>query len=265
MYNFQKFSHTLKNKFQKGMDKKMKYINKNNRKEVIINIVGIIVLTGLILISGAMSQEKQTVETGVPLQQTSHQPQIASEVLRFHVIANSDSEEDQSLKLKVKEAVLTSLRPKLANAKTAKEAEEIIASNMEEIQLVADEVIASEGYTYKSKGVLGKTAFPVKQYGDMIFPAGEYEAFRILLGEAEGKNWWCVMFPTLCYVDETYDVITEENKEQFKEILTEEEYESLFMEENKEENMDESTKEARFFYKLKTAVWMNKVIDYFSK
>ena len=62
----------------------------------------------------------------------------------------------------------------------------------------------------------------------MIVPAGEYEAFRILLGEAKGKNWWCIMFPTLCYVDEVYDVITEENKAKFQEILTKEEYENLF-------------------------------------
>ncbi len=253
------------------MGKKMDYIEKNKTGKIIINIVGMTVLAGLLLVSSMVSWKMSVINIGSiksgtesvesQLQQSSYQPQIASEVLRFHVIANSDSDEDQSLKLKVKEAVLLALRPKLADAKTAKEAEAIISSNMKEIEAVADAVIKEEGYSYKSKGVLGKTTFPIKQYGDMVFPAGEYEAFRILLGKAQGKNWWCVMFPTLCYVDETYDVITEENKEQFREILTEEEYKSLLL----EENGGDTTKKTRVFYKLKSTVWLNKVIDYFSK
>ncbi len=187
----------------------------------------------------------------------SYQSQIAEEVLRFHVIANSDREEDQTLKLKVKETVLTTVRPMLAEVNSKEEAERIIFDNMDKIEAAADKVIKEEGYSYVSKGVIGKTTFPVKQYGDMVFPAGEYDAVRILLGEAAGKNWWCVMFPSLCYVDETYDVITEENKEQFREILTEEEYNSLL------DTMTNS--EPQVFYKLKSVVWINKVIDYFSK
>ena len=223
---------------------------RNMKKENLINIIGIFTLAGLLLVSAAESREPQ-------ISMVSHQPQLAEEVLRFHVIANSDSEEDQDLKLKVKEAVLETVRPMLDDAQSAREAEMIIFNHMEEIEDVADEVIEKEGYTYSSKGVLGKTTFPVKQYGDMVFPAGEYEAFRILLGEAKGRNWWCVMFPTLCYVDETYDVITEENKEQFREILTEEEYNSLLS--------ASGNSESQVFYKLKSVVWLNKVIDYFSK
>ena len=225
---------------------------KNNTKEIIISIIGIITLAGLLLVSVVCNREQQ-------INAASYQPQIAEEVLRFHVIANSDSEEDQSLKLKVKEAVLESVRPMLTDVQTRKEAEAILASHMQEIEAVADKVIAKEGYDYTSLGLLGKTTFPVKQYGDMVFPAGEYEAFRILLGEARGKNWWCVMFPTLCFVDETYDIITEENKEAFREILTEEEYESLL------NDTDSQNEETKVFYKLKSVVWLNKVIDYFSK
>ena len=220
----------------------------HSRVETFINLIGIITLAGLLLVSGAYKKE-QSVNTAAQ-----YQPQIAEEVLRFHVIANSDSDEDQRVKLKVKEAVLESVRPMLANVKTVEEAEEIIEANMPVIETVADNIILEEGYAYKSKGVLGKTNFPIKQYGDMVFPAGEYEAFRILIGEAKGKNWWCVMFPTLCFVDETYDVITEENKEQFREILTEEEYESLL-----------TGNEPQTFYKLKSAIWFHKVIDYFRK
>lgn len=247
----------------------MAYIGKwtavwqNNRREAIINIVGVAVLAGLLL-TGAVWNERGK-EGAVSCQE-----QLAKEVLRFHVIANSDSMEDQSVKLRVKEAVLEAMRAKLADVNTAEEAKAVIAANMEEMEAVADRVLADEGYTYRSNAVLGKTTFPVKQYGDMIFPAGEYEAFRILLGEAEGKNWWCVMFPTLCYVDEAYDVITEENKEKFREILTEEEYESLFAD-SEGKNVQTAGKkgkrseEVKVFYKLKSALWLNKVIDYFSK
>ena len=243
---------------------------KYDRKERIINIIGIITLAGLLLVSVIDSKEQQ-------IKTVSYQSQIAEEVLRFHVIANSDSEEDQKLKLKVKEAVLEAVRPMLVKADSKEMAETILQKNMGEIEAVADRVILAEGYDYKSIGVLGKTTFPVKQYGDMLFPAGEYEAFRILIGEAKGKNWWCVMFPTLCYVDEAYDVITEENKEQFREILTEEEYESLLttMKFAKDREMDnkekisvteEQREEAgRIFYKCKSLIWVNKMIDYFSK
>ena len=242
------------------------------KKESVINIIGIIVLAGLLIVSAAfgdMQKKKERAEA--------YQPQIAGEVLRFHVLANSDSEEDQQLKLKVKEEVLAAVRPMLEEAESKAEAEEILQKNMQAIEAVADNVIFTEGYDYKSKGVIGKTTFPVKKYGDMVFPAGEYEAFRILLGEAKGKNWWCVMFPTLCYVDEVYDVITEENKEQFQEILTEEEYNSLLatMESACREEMDkdeevpaskgQGEKKGKVFYKMKSLIWLNKMIDYFAK
>ena len=236
----------------------------NDKKEMFINLIGLIVLAGLLLVNGIYNGQ-QVMETAL------YQPHIAEEVLRFHVIANSDSEEDQNLKLKVKEAVLQCVRPMLSDAKTKEEAEKIITQNMTEIEIAANEIIAKEGFSYTSKGVLGKTTFPMKQYGDMVFPAGEYEAFRILIGEAKGKNWWCVMFPTLCFVDETYDVITEENKEQFREILSEEEYESLLQSmevlsnESKLGNKNQNNGENKVFYKLKSAIWLNKVIDYLRK
>lgn len=206
--------------------------------------------------------QKRTIEAN---SSNNYQSQIAEEVLRFHVIANSDSKEDQELKLKVKETVLATVRPMLAEANSKEEAENIVLANMNEIESVADKVIKEEGYFYSSKGVIGKTTFPIKQYGDMVFPAGEYEAFRILLGEAKGKNWWCVMFPTLCYVDEAYDVITEENKEQFREILTEEEYESLLLTMEATQNEVDEKQTGQIFYKCKSLIWLNKMIDYFSK
>ena len=160
------------------------------------------------------------------------------------------------------------LCPMLSEATTKNEAKSILYNHIKEVETEANKIIAKEGYAYKSQAVLGKTTFPIKQYGDMVVPAGEYEAFRILLGEAKGKNWWCIMFPTLCYVDEVFDVITEENKVQFKEVLTKEEYESLFAIEeleNVELDLKKDNLEEKTFYKLKSMVCLNKVIDYFRK
>lgn len=239
----------------------MGYIMKNRKRQhiinYIVNVVGIIVLVGFFFVG----------------KEVGYQEQIAKEILRFHVIANSDSEKDQTLKLKVKEGILNMLRPMLSDAKNIEEAETIIFNHMKEIEKEANKIIEKEGYSYKSQGILGKTTFPIKRYGDMVFPAGEYVAFRILLGEAQGKNWWCVMFPTLCYVDEAYDVITKENKKQFREILTKAEYESLFAMEELEnievglekEKLENEKIEEKTFYKLKSMVWLNKVIDYFKK
>ncbi len=181
------------------------------------------------------------------------QEHIASEIIRLHVIANSDTEEDQSLKLLVKNEVVSYLREKMDGTQTIEEAREIISDNLSSIKEVAAKKMASEGYFYGVNASLTFCDFPIKQYGDLTFPAGRYEALRVELGTSEGKNWWCVMYPSLCYVDETYDVITEDNKEQFKEILTEEEYESLL-----------SADTNSVFYKSKLKELFDKVIDYFS-
>ncbi|MFW5632850.1 MAG: stage II sporulation protein R [Acetivibrio ethanolgignens] len=185
--------------------------------------------------------------------QVSYQEAIAEEIIRLHVIADSDRDCDQELKLKVKDAVVERLRGELDGAESVEEAREIIGDNLGELEVISQEVIEENGFSYKATASLGQAVFPVKQYGDLVFPAGEYEALRIFLGKAEGRNWWCVMFPTLCFVDETKQEITEENKEKFKEVLTEEEYESLCQK-----------KGDQIFFKLKIMEYLNKVIDYFS-
>ncbi|MFA9465113.1 MAG: stage II sporulation protein R [Velocimicrobium sp.] len=180
------------------------------------------------------------------------QEHIASQIIRLHVIANSDSTEDQALKLLVKNDIVLFLREQLNTAQTITEARKIIQDNLSSIEEVAATSMANNGYFYSVKASLSFCDFPIKQYGDLIFPAGRYEALRVELGTSKGKNWWCVMFPSLCYVDETYEVITEENKEKFKEILTKEEYESLLSDEN-----------TPVFYKSKLKELFDKVIDYF--
>jgi stage II sporulation protein R len=152
---------------------------------------------------------------------------IAEQIIRLHVIANSDSEEDQEVKMKVKETVLTYLRGEMQDASTVEEARQSIRNHLPQIEEIAREKLQNEGYSYEVTANLEDCYFPVKEYGDMTFPAGEYEALRVKLGESKGRNWWCVMYPTLCFVDSTYQVVPEESKEKLKESLTEEEYDSL--------------------------------------
>ena len=152
---------------------------------------------------------------------------IAKEIIRFHVLANSDSEEDQGLKIKVKNRVVEYLHELLGDDTTLEETREAILSHMEEIRDISREVIRREGYAYPVTAGLTTAYFPEKTYGDCTFPPGEYEALQIKIGEAEGHNWWCVLYPSLCFVDDTHGVVTEEKKEELKNVLTEEEYDTI--------------------------------------
>lgn len=174
-------------------------------------------------------------------QKVNIQKDIANEIIRFHVLANSDSQEDQNLKLKVKGEVVKYLQKKLLDAYDVASAREIIDQEKSHIENVARNVIISEGYHYSVTVKLARCNFPTKKYGDLTFPAGEYEALRVLIGKAEGKNWWCVMFPSLCFINETYSVVPEDSKDKLKYVLSEEEYSSLIQGEEIENNSDVQT------------------------
>jgi stage II sporulation protein R len=152
---------------------------------------------------------------------------IADHIIRFHVIANSDSQEDQALKLKVKDELVESLSPLLSKAASIDEARSILLANLNLIQEAAQTSVRQNGYTYPVQVTLEDCYFPLKVYGNCTFPPGTYEALRVQIGAAEGKNWWCVMFPPLCFVDDTYSVVDEETDKQLKHLLTEEEYDTL--------------------------------------
>ncbi|MFZ7133574.1 MAG: stage II sporulation protein R [Eubacteriales bacterium] len=126
---------------------------------------------------------------------------ISQKVVRLHVIANSDSEVDQDVKLQVKDAVLREMTPKL-NASTSKEETiQIINDNKQNIQHIAQDTLAQCNMNNSVNIQLDKTFFPTKFYNQFSLPAGEYLALRVVIGEGEGKNWWCVLFPPLCLVD----------------------------------------------------------------
>ncbi len=158
---------------------------------------------------------------------TSLQEGIAHKVLRFHVIANSDSEEDQTLKMTVKEALVDDLSPQLKDINDMEKVRSIVTNQLGTIQSKAENIIRQQGFDYSVSVSLEKCYFPLKLYGNYEFPPGYYEALRVKIGKAEGKNWWCVMFPPLCFVDETYSIVDDNSKEKLLELLTDEEYDVL--------------------------------------
>lgn len=160
-------------------------------------------------------------------QQTLSQQHIASQIIRLHVIANSDETADQTLKKEVKDQVVTYLRSKMNQAATIQAARQVICQEMDALKQIAEKKIQQEGYDYPVTVSLGTTYFPVKEYGDMAFPAGDYEALRVQIGESKGRNWWCVMYPSLCLVDGVYQTVPENSKEKLKQVLSTSEYQSL--------------------------------------
>ena len=148
-------------------------------------------------------------------------------LIRFHVIANSDSEEDQNLKLKVRDAIINYLQPKLLESESIEESELIIKKEYDELEKISKNIILENGYDYDVKVGIDYSKLPTKQYSNVVLPAGEYKALRIIIGEGKGKNWWCVMFPPLCFVDEQKGIIDKDTDDKLREVLTEEEYELI--------------------------------------
>jgi stage II sporulation protein R len=124
--------------------------------------------------------------------------EIYDTVVRLHVIANSDSEEDQALKLKVRDRIVELVTPAVKSCKTQAEAIAAIGGIMDELDAASREVIASEGYDYHVSVAIGEEEYPTKSYESCAFPSGQYVSLRIRIGDAAGQNWWCCLFPPLC-------------------------------------------------------------------
>ena len=152
---------------------------------------------------------------------------IQNSVFRLHVIANSDSDEDQNLKYIVRDKVLEYINSISNSSMTKDEVIALANENINEIQKIAENTIHENGYNYSVKLNIGNFSFPTKKYGDITFPAGFYDALKIEIGEAKGHNWWCVMFPPLCFVDVTSGIVLEESKQTIRDNLSEEEYKLL--------------------------------------
>jgi stage II sporulation protein R len=133
-----------------------------------------------------------------------HQPK--GEYIRFHVIANSDSPEDQQLKLRVRDRLLERFGPELSDIHSIDQGRRIIGEKLSAIREVALEEIKSSGRTYPVQVMFGRFPFPTRVYGDLVLPAGEYEALKVIIGQGKGANWWCVMFPPLCFIDISHGI-----------------------------------------------------------
>ena len=166
---------------------------------------------------------------------------IADSVFRLHVIANSDSKEDQDLKYLVRDNLLSYMNEICSNCKTKQEAIDIVTENKDKFEEIAKSTIKEQGFSYDVRINIGNFEFPTKNYGDISLPAGLYDALRVEIGEAKGQNWWCVMFPPLCFVDVTSGVVPEESKEVMEENLSEEEFALV---------SDSSNNELQFKFKL---------------
>lgn len=149
---------------------------------------------------------------------------ISDSVFRLHVIANSDSEADQNLKYKVRDAVLEYMNSISENCSSKNEVITLVNKHKEEFYEIAKQVISDNGYDYDVKIKVGRFDFPTKDYGDISFPAGTYDALRIEIGNASGKNWWCVMFPPLCFVDVSSGIVPDDSKSIIEDNLSDEEY-----------------------------------------
>lgn len=187
---------------------------------------------------------------------------IVDKIIRFHVIANSDSDGDQALKLKVRDSVVEFISEKLDKSVSLEESREIILSNKEEMEDIAREVIEDNNYSYGVVSDLSRENFPDKVYGDIIFPQGEYEAYRIIIGDGKGENWWCVMFPPLCFVDGTKEVVDSSGiKKQIEEGEEDSPNESI-----KEENIkEEKDKEIEGENEKGKIVFKFKIFDFLFK
>lgn len=126
----------------------------------------------------------------------------SANLIRLHVLANSDSPKDQKVKLMVRDAIVQYLSPKLKDVKSNRIAKQIVTDNKVELTEISKSVLVSNGFSYSVNIEVGAFDFPVKSYGDLTLPEGKYEAVRVLLGEAKGANWWCVLFPPLCFIDD---------------------------------------------------------------
>lgn len=193
-----------------------------------IFIVSIVIGLAYAYITSKPNNDISTIQQG-----------ISHKIIRFHVIANSDSDADQALKLKVKEAVVNYTAELLCNSKSISETEDLLSSHTNDIISIANNVISENDYDYPVTAEITDTYFPTKSYGSYTFPPGTYRAFQIKIGEAKGKNWWCVLYPPLCFIDISHGTVNPESEELLKETLTTDEFQAV---------SDEYTVKYRFKY-----------------
>lgn len=186
----------------------------------------------------------------------SSQKTISKKIIRFHVIANSDIEEDQALKLKIRDGILKYVYPKLNNSKSIDESRKIIKENDDNIKEIAENIVKKNGYKYKIITKLSHENFPIKTYGNITLPQGNYEAYRIIIGSGQGHNWWCVMFPPLCFTDITKgEVSYKKTEKEMRDVLNSSEYNMV------DNTKDDTIKREKIVMKFKSTEILNKICN----
>lgn len=174
--------------------------------------------------------------------------------IRFHVIANSDSPEDQQLKLRVRDKILEEMGKKFEHSNSIDETKEIVKENLDRIEYIAKKEIKENGKDYDVEASIGLSDFPTKRYGDYTLPAGKYEAVKVIIGEGNGQNWWCVMFPPLCFIDTNNGLTGHKSEKALKKVLTQEEYNMILTSRQEEKPMKLKFKIVELFEKNKNVL-----------
>ena len=207
-----------------------KFLNKEIFKKLCILTILLFLYVGISAISYAKSTSSE----------------ISNSVFRLHVLANSNSSEDQNLKYKVRDKLISYMNTICSATTSKKEAISIAQNHLNDFQKIAEQTISENGYTYPIKVEIGNFDFPTKTYGDISLPAGSYDALRVEIGKAQGQNWWCVMFPPLCFIDVSSGIVPDESKELLKENMNEEDF-ALISDNNSHSDISFKFKILEFF------------------
>lgn len=200
------------------------YHKSQSNRRIICAVIGIIlgaIVTGCLCVQRAVMVDEKIKNM---------QTQLSQEVFRFHVLADSDSHDAQKVKLKVRDRILEYMKESMPGSAEIFGADQTKQWAMEhtlEFKRIAEETIREEGFFYGAKAEVVTCYFPEKRYGEVVFPEGYYEALRICLGKAKGRNWWCCLYPNLCFKSATRVVVDEEGQDQLKSVLSPDEYEMV--------------------------------------
>lgn len=171
---------------------------------------------------------------------------LSDSVFRLHIIANSDSSADQELKLKVRDKIIEYMNTLTSSSSDKKDAISMVNNHLDSFKEIALNTIKENGYNYDVNIEIGNFHFPTKSYGDISFPAGNYDALKIEIGDAIGQNWWCVLFPPLCFVNSSTGVVPDDSKNTLKENINSESYEII----SEGNNSNDNTSDIKIKFKI---------------
>lgn len=193
-----------------------RFLNKIKGSKFYFKVLAISILVSLTIIGVNLNSYSSNINEN-----------LSNNLIRLHVIANSNSNSDQNLKIKVRDFVIKHIKEFYIESDNIQQTQDLILKNLENINIAVNNFLAESDTKYMSKVYLGMFEFPTKYYENISLPAGEYNSLRIVLGEGEGENWWCVLFPPLCFVDSTHGEIPKDMKSTLEKKLPKEEFDII--------------------------------------